>query len=113
MFIWVALGMCVTIIRQAPQYNDGGKARSWAHRRPGTQGLTEHVIAVIMRDVLSALAYMHKSGIIHRDLKVCLYALEYCRNMPQFADTTTVVQHASVQKQTFRTNVGHLIVPNR
>jgi len=34
------------------------------------QGLTEHVIAVIMRDVASALAYLHKDGIIHRDLKV-------------------------------------------
>ena len=43
------------------------------------QGLNEHVIAVIMRDVASALAYLHKDGIIHRDLKARSLALPGAR----------------------------------
>ena len=96
-----------TVSMQELQDNDVARSNlwAWAHEIFGVQGLTEHVIAVIMRDVLSALAYLHKDGIIHRDLKV--------DPMPSFivatwhlwfTRTISVMQHASVQMQTSRTN---------
>lgn len=42
------------------------------------QGLREVEIAVIMKQVLEALAYLHGRGVLHRDIKVS--CISYQRN---------------------------------
>jgi len=49
-------------------YVAGGAALDIMQRQH-SNGLNEHVIATIMKNVLQALAYLHKDGYIHRDLK--------------------------------------------
>ncbi len=58
-------------------YNARAPCEAWpaASAQALLQGLNEHVISVIMRDVASALAYLHKDGIIHRDIKARLRLL--------------------------------------
>lgn len=43
------------------------------------QGLDELVIAIIMKEVLKALEYVHKGDAIHRDVKVCEMCLGLTR----------------------------------
>ncbi|KAK8844657.1 hypothetical protein IAR55_006504 [Kwoniella newhampshirensis] len=47
------------------EYAEGGSIRTLSRARP----LKELHICLIMREVLIALAFLHKNGVIHRDLK--------------------------------------------
>lgn len=44
--------------------------------------LPEHLVASYVEQVLKALVYLHASGVIHRDLKVCLLVVVFCPFFP-------------------------------
>lgn len=54
----------------AMEYAEGGSVRTLMKASPNPSGaLEERFIAVIVREALAALSYLHHSGIIHRDIK--------------------------------------------